>query len=319
MKNSMKCMLFSMSTVILLSGCLPNDISKDSAKESKKDVEEVVLKLDSFYQEDKSLSVQNYKDFVSDIILESNFTFTDSEIENKNKDLYNQVGEHIPEKVKNDLIKSAKVELSMQKLIDSAINIFDMPKKERHLYDYTYDILYINTANTEILDTYSEDLFQYLQSENSADNHLDNVFNFEIFNASLSKENQYLYNNSFDLIKNMSIGQIKENTYKNIQGKDIYTIFKLISISNTNPLVKERMIKVELFKTKTFAKSQKDIFINRLKFLDSVSKNINISDDDYKKLRLRLDDFEEKTVFDMNNYITELYITDSYLLNTRFN
>lgn len=319
MKNYMKCMLFSMSTVVLLSGCLPNDSTKDTLKESKKDVEEVVLNLDSFYQEDKSLTVQNYKDFISDIILESNFTITDSEIENKNKNLYNQVGENIPEKFKTDLIKSAKVELSMQKLIDSAINIFDMPKKERHLYDYTYDILYINTANTEILDTYSEDLLQYLQSENSADNHLDNEFNFEIFNASLSKENQYLYNNSFDLIKNMSIGQIKENTYKNIQGKDIYTIFKLISISNTNPLVKERMIKVELFKTKTFAESQKDIFINRLTFLDSVSKNINISDDDYKKLRLRLDDFEEKTVFDMNNYITELYINDSYLLNTRFN
>lgn len=303
---------------ILNSACQVIDKNKPTVKQKS---QEIVYTSINDVLIHKGITVDSYKKFINNFLVKANKNFSEKEIEQKENYVYKEIGTNIPPQVKDNIHEMSIAKLSLQKIIDNSIDMNDMSLQEQANYNKTYHILYVNTQNTDLKNQTKEkkDLLHYFKKETNAKEHLKKIQNFNIFDGMVTKENSKSLNNSFDILQKMKPNEIKENVYINSSGNETYTMFKLISVSNNNQIIKERMIKLDLFKKQTSANSKADTLINILKYIDKSSDNLNIKDVDYNLLKTQLMEFDEEKLQDMIDYIMSLYINDYYKLNHIFN
>lgn len=303
---------------ILNSACQVIDKNKPTVKQKS---QEIVYTSINDVLIHKGITVDSYKKFINNFLVKANKNFSEKEIEQKENYVYKEIGTNIPPQVKDNIHEMSIAKLSLQKIIDNSIDMNDMSLQEQANYNKTYHILYVNTQNTDLKNQTKEkkDLLHYFKKETNAKEHLKKIQNFDIFDGMVTKENSKSINNSFDILQKMKPNEIKENVYINSSGNETYTMFKLISVSNNNQIIKERMIKLDLFKKQTSANSKADTLINILKYIDKSSDNLNIKDVDYNLLKTQLMEFDEEKLQDMIDYIMSLYINDYYKLNHIFN
>lgn len=311
-----KYLIVSLSSLLLLSGCsLPvlEKEEKNTKTYSEQNKEQIKVmtynSLDEILQ-NKKISNNNYKDFINIFLIKSKSNFPSETIESKMKltlgDLLDGMNK---ERLKEAKI-TTRAKLAIQKTINNSVT-YDSSEKWSD-YDYVYKIMYINTRDFRQIG--NTELLNYMRSETSSENHLDNIQNFDIFNAYISKENSSRINNSFEILQKENNDDLYVNEYKDSENIKTYSVTKKLEGINTPLILKEKMIILDIFKENTKGKSNADTLLNMFKFIDNNSDELNLDKNSYKSLKDNLNNLSEETLNNMINYILELYINEYYKL-----
>lgn len=311
-----KYLIVSLSSLLLLSGCSLPVLEKEEKNtktysEQNKEQSKVMTynSLDEILQ-NKKISSNNYKDFVNIFLIKSKSNFPSETIESKMK---LTLGDLI-DGMNKERLKEAKIttraKLAIQKTINNSV-MYDSSEKWSD-YDYVYKIMYINTRDFRQIG--NTELLNYMRSETSSENHLDNIQNFDIFNAYISKENSSRINNSFEILQKENNDDLYVNEYKDSENIKTYSVTKKLEGINTPLILKEKMIILDIFKENTKGKSNADTLLNMFKFIDNNSDELNLDKNSYKSLKDNLNNLSEETLNNMINYILELYINEYYKL-----
>lgn len=311
-----KYLIVSLSSLLLLSGCsLPvlEKEEKDTKTYSEQNKEQIKVmtynSLDEILQ-NKKISNNNYKDFVNIFLIKSKSNFPSETIESKMKLTLGDLLEGMNKERLKEAKITTRAKLAIQKTINNSV-MYDSSEKWSD-YDYVYKIMYINTRDFRQIG--NTELLNYMRSETSSEKHLDNIQNFDIFNAYISKENSSRINNSFEILQKENNDDLYVNEYKDSENIKTYSVTKKLEGINTPLILKEKMIILDIFKENTKGKSNADTLLNMFKFIDNNSDELNLDKNSYKSLKDNLNNLSEETLNNMINYILELYINEYYKL-----